>query len=64
MHYSKLFFYAFKPVMQPANMDLISSLSGPFIGQRHQLVQSLPAFFVFVLISTSSHLAFFPPPSA
>jgi hypothetical protein len=58
------YFYSPKPVMQPAIMDLFSSLSGFFVGQRHQLVQSLPSFFVFVLISTSSRLAFIPPPSA
>jgi hypothetical protein len=45
-------------------MDLFSSLSGFFVGRRHQLVQSLPFFFVYVLISTSSRLAFIPPPFA
>ncbi len=63
MHYSKLFF-ALKSVMQPTITDLFSSLSGFFIGQRHQLVNSLRSFFVFVLISTSSRWAFIPPPSA
>jgi hypothetical protein len=58
------YFYALMPVMQPAITDLFSSLSGYFIGQRHQLVKSLPSFFVFVLISTSSRWAFIPPPSA
>jgi hypothetical protein len=58
------YFYALKPVMQPSIMDLFSSLSGVFVGQRHQLVQSHPSFFVFVLISTSSHLGFILPPSA
>jgi hypothetical protein len=58
------YFYALKSVMQPAITDLFTSLSGIFIGQRHQLVQSLPSFFVFVLISTSSRWAFIPPPSA
>jgi hypothetical protein len=57
-------FCALKPAMQPAIMDLFSSLSGFFVGQRHQLVQSLPFFFVFVLISTFSRLVFIPPPSA
>ncbi len=47
--------------MKPAIMDLFSSLSGFFVGQRRQLVQYLPSFFVFVLISTSSRLAFIPP---
>ena len=28
--------------MQPAIMDLFSSMSGFFVGQRHQLEQSLP----------------------
>jgi hypothetical protein len=50
--------------MQPAITDLFSSLSLFFIGQWHQLVQALPSFFVFVLISTSSRWAFIPPPSA
>ncbi len=50
--------------MQPAIMDLFSSLSGFFVGQRNQLVKSLPSFFVFVLISTSSRWALIPPPSA
>jgi hypothetical protein len=63
VHYSKLF-YAPKHVMQLAIMDLFSSLSGFFVGQRHQLVQSLPSFFVFVFISTSSRLALIPPPLA
>ena len=58
------YFYALKPAMQPAIMDLFSSLSVFFVGQRHPLVQSLPFFFVFVLISTSSRLAFIPPPFA
>ena len=58
------YFYALKSVVQPASTDLFSSLSGFFIGQRHQLVQSLLFFFVFVLISTSSRWAFIPPPSA
>jgi hypothetical protein len=44
--------YALKPAMQPAIMDLFSSLSGFFVGQRHQLVQSLPSFFVIALILT------------
>jgi hypothetical protein len=50
--------------MQPAIMDLFSSLSGFFVGQRHQLVQSLHSFFFFVLISASSHMALIPPPFA
>jgi hypothetical protein len=50
--------------MQPDIMDLFSPLSVFFVDQRHQLVQSLPSFFVFVLISTSSRWAFIPPPSA
>ena len=58
------YFYAPKPAMQPALVDLSSSLNGFFVGQRHQLMQSLPYFFVFVLISTSSRLTFFLPPSA
>ncbi len=48
------YFNAPKPAMQPAIMDLFSSLSGFFVGQRHQLVQSLPSFFAIALISTSS----------
>ncbi len=36
------YFYALKPAMQPAIMDLFSSMSGYFVGQRHQLEQSLP----------------------
>ena len=58
------YFYALKLVMQLAIMDLFSLVSGFFVGQRNQLVQSLPSFFVFVLISTSSRLAFIPPPFA
>ena len=58
------YFYALKPAMQPDIMDLFSSMSGFFVGQRHQLEQSLPSFFVFVLISTSSRLAFISPPFA
>jgi hypothetical protein len=58
------YFYALKSVLQPAITDLFSSLRGLFIGQRHQLMQSLPFFFVFVLISTSSRWAFILPPSA
>ena len=64
---TQTYFYALKAlksVMQPAITDLFSSLSGLFSGQRHQLVQALPSFFVFVLISTSSRCAFIPPPSA
>ena len=61
---TQIYFYALKSVMQRAITDLFSSLSGFFIGQRHQLVQALPSFFVFVLISTSSRLAFIPPPFA
>jgi hypothetical protein len=65
VHYrTQKYFYALKPAMQPAIMDLFSSLSGFFVGQRHQLVQSLSSFFIFVLISTSSRLAFIPPPLA
>ncbi len=40
--------------MQPAIMDLLSSISEFFVGQRHQLVQSLPSYIVIVLISTST----------
>jgi hypothetical protein len=47
-------FYALKHILQPAITDLFSSLSGFFVGQRHQLVQSLPFFFVIALISTST----------
>ena len=57
-------FYALKPVMQPAIMNLFSSLSGFFVGQQHQFLHSQPSFFVFVLISTTSRLAFIPPPFA
>jgi hypothetical protein len=57
------YFYALKSAMQPAITYLFLSLSGFFIGQRHQLVQSLPFLFVFVLISTSSRWAFIPLPS-
>ena len=55
---TRSYFYAFKPVMQPAIMDLFSSLSGFFVGQRHQLVQSLPSFFAiaFILTYTASTL--------
>ncbi len=38
--------------MQPAFMDLLLSISEFFVGQRHQLVQSLPSSIAFVLIST------------
>ena len=47
-------FYALKPAMQPAFMDLFSSISGFFIGRRHQLVQSLPFFIAIAFISTST----------
>jgi hypothetical protein len=57
-------FYALKSVMQPAFMDLISSISGFFVGRRHQLVKSLLCFTVNVLISTCSRWMFIPPPSA
>ena len=43
--------------MQPAIMDLFSSLGGFFVGRRHQLVQSLPSFYVIALISTSTSSA-------
>ena len=60
------YFYAPKPVMQPAFMDLLLLISEFFVGQQHQLVQALPSFFVFVLISTSLRWAFIQisPPSA
>ncbi len=48
------YFYAPKPAMKPAIMDLFSSLSGFFVGRRHQLLQSLPSFFVIAPISTST----------
>ena len=48
------YFHALKPVLQPAIMDLFSSVSGFFVGQRHQLVKSLHSFFVIALISTST----------
>jgi hypothetical protein len=58
-------FYEFMPVMLAAIIDMFSSFIAFFFGQRHQLVQSLPSFFVFVLISTSSsRWEFIPPPSA
>jgi hypothetical protein len=53
VHYSNSF-YAIKPVLQPAIMDLLSSKSEFFVGQRHPLVQSLPSSSVIVLISTST----------
>ncbi len=56
--------YALKSAMQPAITDQFSSLSGYFIGQRHQLVQAPPSFFVFVLILAFSRWALIPPPSA
>ncbi len=40
-------------------MDLLSSIRGFFVGQRHRLVQSLPSFFAIALISTSTALALF-----
>ena len=48
------YFYALKLVIQPAIMGLFSSISGFFVGQRHQLVKSLPSFFVIALTSTST----------
>ncbi len=41
-------------VLQPAIVDLLSSIHGFFVGQRHQLVQSLLSFFAIALISTST----------
>ncbi len=35
-----------------------SSISGFFVGQRHQLAQSLPSFFAIALIATSTASAF------
>ena len=35
-------------------MGVFSSISGFFVGQRHQLVQSLPSSIVIVLISNST----------
>jgi hypothetical protein len=48
------YFYSLKPVLQSAIMSLFSSIRGFFVGQRHQLVHSLPSFFVIALISTST----------
>jgi hypothetical protein len=49
------YFYALKPVLQSAIMGLFSSISGFFIGQRHQLVQSPPYFIIIIVfISTSN----------
>ncbi len=48
------YFYALKSVLQPAIMDLLSSIRGFFVGQRHQFVQFLPSFFAVALISTST----------
>jgi hypothetical protein len=48
------YFYAPKPAMQPAIIDLFSSIRGFFVGLRHQLVQSLPSFFAIALILTST----------
>jgi hypothetical protein len=49
-----IYFYALKPVMQPAITGLLSSITEFFVGQRHQLVQSLPSSIAIVLISTST----------
>ncbi len=51
---AKIQFHALEPVMQPAIMDLFSSITGFFVGRRHQLVQSLPASIIIALISTPS----------
>jgi hypothetical protein len=51
---TQIYFYALKPFMQLAIIDLFSSLRGFFVGQRHQLLLSLPSIFVFVPISISS----------
>ena len=53
------YFYALKPVLQPAIIDLFSSICGFFVGQQHQLVQSLLFFFAIALISTSTASALF-----
>ncbi len=58
---TQIYFYALKSIMQPTITDLFFF---SFVGQRHTLVQSLPSYFVFVLISTSSRWAFIPSPSA
>ncbi len=42
---AQIYFYALKLFRQPAIMDLFSLICGVFVGQRHQLVQSLPFFF-------------------
>jgi hypothetical protein len=39
-------FYALKPVLQSAIMDLFSSINGFSFRWRYHLVQSLPSFFV------------------
>jgi hypothetical protein len=56
------YFYVLKPVIQPAFMDLLSSISKFFFGQRHQLLQSLPSFLAIALIlnSTASTLLVHP----
>ena len=48
------YFYALKPVLQPAIMDLFTSISEFFVGQRHQLVQPLFSSIAIVLILTST----------
>ncbi len=40
--------------MQPAITDLLSSIREFFVGERHQLVQSLPSVFAIALTSTST----------
>ena len=52
VHYPSLF-YALKLALQSSFMDLFSSISGFFAGQRDHSVQSPPSFFVIALISTS-----------
>ena len=46
------YFYAPKLALKSAIMGLFLSIRLFFVGQRHQLVQSIPSFFVIALITT------------
>ena len=46
--------HAPKLALPSAIMDLFLSISGFFVGRRHQLVQSIPSSNAIVLISTST----------